>query len=233
MGCDIHLYVEVKKDGKWKSVDKWSWPYDEIKDVSHKDSYYNRRNYSLFAILADVRNGSGFAGIKTGDGFNIISEPKGVPHDISKEVLEICDFWNGDGHSHSWFTLKELIEFDWTQKTRRIGWVNSLSYVKWDKERDDSPGSFCGGVSGGSIRHLTEDEMNSHLNFIKNSFNLKHNWELIEYIENHEPLKGYYCQVEWEQTYYSCCSEFWSSTIPRLLALGNPEDVRIVFWFDN
>jgi hypothetical protein len=46
-------------------------------------------------------------------------------------------------------------------------------------------------------------------------------------------LQNTYCQVEWETPYYKAASDFWSSTIPKLLRLGKPEDVRIVFWFDN
>ena len=53
MGCDIHMMAKVQQDnGSWKNA-------GEID---------GNRNYDLFAILANVRNGHGFAGIKTGGG---------------------------------------------------------------------------------------------------------------------------------------------------------------------
>lgn len=98
MGCDIHTHVEIKKENKWLHIDEVPEEFD-------------RRNYSIFSILAGVRSS-----------FNIkpISEPKGIPEDISRETKENIEEWNGDGHSHSYLTLKELDTFDYTdyKKTR-------------------------------------------------------------------------------------------------------------------
>lgn len=52
---------------------------------------YHGRNYDVFAILADVRNGRGFAGIETGDGFVPIlgfgeAALRGLPDDLSPEL---------------------------------------------------------------------------------------------------------------------------------------------------
>ena len=69
MGCDIHLYVERKVPGiGWVSLEDPNEHYNGL----------TNRNYSIFAILANVRNGRGFAGIVTGTGFNPISEPRGL-----------------------------------------------------------------------------------------------------------------------------------------------------------
>lgn len=81
------------------------------------DWAYDGRNYNLFAMLADVRNGRGFAGVYTGEGFNPIADPKGAPSDMSSEIKSACEYWEGDGHSHSWFTVKELLDYDWEQDT--------------------------------------------------------------------------------------------------------------------
>ena len=92
MGCDIHTHVEIKKENKWIHI-------DEVPEE------FERRNYSTFSILAGVRSS-----------FNVkpISEPKGIPEDASKETKANIEEWNGDGHSHSYLTLKELDEFDLT-----------------------------------------------------------------------------------------------------------------------
>lgn len=39
--------------------------------------------------------------------------------------------------------------------------------------------------------------------------------------------------MDWSVHYYEVASDFLSETLPRLWRLGQPEDVRIVFWFDN
>ena len=48
-----------------------------------------------------------------------------------------------------------------------------------------------------------------------------------------EKMKGCFVKIEWEWPYYKSCRYFWSDVIPRLLRLGKPKNVRIVFWFDN
>ena len=118
MGCDIHMYAEVKKNNKWSKVgdvfeNMWYSKDRELSDWNKPltDTPYDGRNYDLFAILADVRNGHGFAGCVTGERFNPISEPKGLPDDVSKKIKKESDKWDGDGHSHSYFTVKELLDF--------------------------------------------------------------------------------------------------------------------------
>lgn len=96
MGCDIHSFAEVKENGSWKVVEDYR-PFQD-------------RNYQLFALLADVRNGSGFAGCDTGNHIEPISIPKGLPKDCSAKVQLNSDDWDIDGHSHSWLTLKELLD---------------------------------------------------------------------------------------------------------------------------
>ncbi len=118
MGCDIHFYVERKVDNVWCSADRWEPNPDADEEgqpsltITYSERFYSDRNYDLFSILADVRNGSGFAGCDTGDGFVPIDEPRGLPADVSEEVLADSISWNGDGHSHSWFTVAELFEYD-------------------------------------------------------------------------------------------------------------------------
>lgn len=114
MGTDIHLYTEVKKhiNGKemWVNCDLWEInPYYRYGDDEDKKydrelslvSLFGDRNYQVFGILADVR----------GTGNPIISEPKGLPNDVSDIVKEESDNWDSDGHSHSYLTLREMVEY--------------------------------------------------------------------------------------------------------------------------
>lgn len=78
MGCDIHFYVEKRINGIWQTADKWSADLDDDRPyVDYDDRFYRDRNYDLFGILADVRNGRGFAGVTTGEGFVPIAAPQG------------------------------------------------------------------------------------------------------------------------------------------------------------
>ena len=43
----------------------------------------------------------------------------------------------------------------------------------------------------------------------------------------------YYTTVQWEEPYRVSVRYFCDTTIPALQALGDPNDVRIIFWFDN
>jgi hypothetical protein len=112
MGCDIHLFTERKRsinnEQKWVNVDNWKLnPYYAEDDTDEECQYtlnsaYRHRNYALFSILANVRNDSEN---------KPISEPRGLPEDISEVVKSESDRWDGDGHSHSFFTMKELYEY--------------------------------------------------------------------------------------------------------------------------
>lgn len=111
MGCDIHLYVEVKSSGVWKSADIWQ--YDQDDDYWNipfeKQFYTGGRNYNLFSALCGVRSSSFY------NSPPIISDPKGYPLNISSEVQRMIDRWGTDGHSHNWNSLDELKSFDWSE----------------------------------------------------------------------------------------------------------------------
>jgi hypothetical protein len=83
MGCDIHMYAEVKINGVWHY-------YGPIE---------GQRRYGVFARMADVRNG--------GD-IEPVSQPRGVPDDASFMTKFHADYWSDDGHSHSWLSAAEV-----------------------------------------------------------------------------------------------------------------------------
>lgn len=240
MGCDIHLFVERRVEGTWVPADKWvPDPHKESKDknalmILCNDRYYNGRNYDLFAILADVRNGRGFAGIDTGDGFEPISDPRGLPSDVSTEVQSEFTRWGADGHTPSFHTVKDLLEYDWTQVTKLRGVVGAVEFYhwnRWNRGQGESPEGYCGSVGGASVLYLPADEMEKQIQDLEKQHPEKNVREMEKIIE--EKMENCFCKIEWEQPYYKTCRRFWSDTIPRLLRLGKPEDVRIVFFFDN
>lgn len=123
MGCDIHLFAEVKKTPnlfqklflrrkpKWESLEEWELDkdYEPPKHcaLGGTKTYTGGRNYNLFAALCGVRS-SHFHESRS------ISEPKGVPKDVSVFIRMEIEYWDTDGHSHSYNTLNELERFDWS-----------------------------------------------------------------------------------------------------------------------
>lgn len=235
MGCDIHLYVEVQRDGKWQSADKWTADEDEPgrKTVRYHDRLYTGRSYDTFAILANVRNGSGFAGCDTGDGFKPISEPRGLPADVSPEVAAESESWGPDGHSHSHLTVAELLAYDWTQETKKRGWVSGpefFEWSRWQRQQGEGPETYSGGVWGQSVQHVTAQEMERRVEDLLKTVPSDYQQRKTAVQTR---LADYHCCVEWGTPYYRQAQYFLAQVMPRLWRLGKPEDVRIVFWFDN
>lgn len=236
MGCDIHLRVERRVNGKWEPADKWvptKYPEEEGPSfvVDYDDRFYSGRNYNLFAILADVRNGRGFAGVKTSEGFVPICEPKGIPDDITDLVRADYESWGSDAHSASWHTVSDLMAYDWTQCTILRGCLDGWTYAQWcnyPRTQGESPKEWSGAVWGHTIVHLTDEEAKSKLEAITGGARV---WEFESQIR--DEFKDTYINCEWTQFYYECTGKFLQETMPKLWQLGNPEDVRIVFWFDN
>ena len=88
MGCDIHATIEVKK---YKEDNWWQ---GEVAGVDIDRSYW------LFSILAGVRGAE-----------KPISEPRGIPENASFEYKKELEKWEGDAHSISYVSFKELKEY--------------------------------------------------------------------------------------------------------------------------
>lgn len=224
MGCDIHLHIEIRKNGVWEHHN-WeselvTGHYEDGSKMLDYDKLFEHplyigRNYDLFAILANVRNGYGFAGCDTGNGFVPIAQPRGLPSDVTASVKKESDNWGCDGHSHSHFTLSELLAYDWKQSTVHRGYVGESEFKEW-REKGKSE-SWCGDVSGSRIAKVTNKEMA----------------RIVDGKQKRLPDKEYFTQVSWKEPYSESASHFVDKFIPEIQKLGNPDDVRIVFWFDN
>src|SRR4051812_37398365 len=121
MGCDIHGFVEVKKNGKWERMtDEVFNIEDTISGPTSEPFYW--RSYSTFAFLADVRNYSHVPAI---------APYRGLPEDseyLNEETEHSTGMGNyttcrkkeieedGNYHSCTWLLLKELSEFDYSQE---------------------------------------------------------------------------------------------------------------------
>lgn len=212
MGCDIHVMIEKvsKENGEWDTY------------LEGNESFYLHigRNYDLFAILADVRNGYGFGGSDTGDGFIPIADQRGVPADASDNYLEYVKEWELDGHSHSYLTVAELQNFDWEGKTtKHRGYLSQKSYRLYKKTGEIA--YVSADVGGDCIRKVSNGSMD----------------DILSHVLKKEKGAEYYTQIEWEETYKESCAYFVDKQLPELVKLAqdcncSTDDIRLVFFFD-
>lgn len=124
MGCDIHMCVEVIRNGKWVNADKWTpnkyyTPDEEDSSekptaIDYDNRVYTGRNYALFGILTGGQVRWGYDDVAGQVEYQLFDEPRGSPDDVdpitNADIGESSDY-----HSLSWLMLKELQEFNWDQ----------------------------------------------------------------------------------------------------------------------
>ncbi len=163
MGTDIHGVFQRhdKATGQWHDV---------------PSNYEQDRHYQLFAVLAGVRNGRGFAGVSTGEAVTPIAEPRGLPADFATEdemhplatlehmgpsrrkwheAHEKLEVWMGD-YSHSWLTGDEILA--WAKKAPvvvKTGVLDRDVYEAWDAT--SQPPSYCGGILGRDVVQINDN----------------------------------------------------------------------------
>lgn len=223
MGCDIHCFVEKQApDGTWFKLDGFvSDLYSETDKYFSSDEFRftdqptQTRNYTLFGLLADVRNGVGFAGCDIGDPVKPLAAPKGLPIDVSEEIeAEYLD-WGVDAHSCSYFTVQELLAYNPKEQTKtHRGWVDAKVYKQFLETGNPYPAS--GDVSGMLVKKTKPETI------------------LAE--QKADPGHNYYCQIQWQESMLDACPGFFQYTLPQLKERcenSDFSDVRIVFWFDS
>ena len=141
MGTDINGVFQSKdKDGQWHDI---------------ASNYKENRHYQLFAVLANVRNGYGFAGVRTGEPVAIISKPRGFPKDFPMDD-ESHSQWMGD-HSHSWLTGQEMLAwFETAPMVLKTGVLDRGTYDSWDGA--SVPDSYFGCLTWQGIVIVEDDE---------------------------------------------------------------------------
>ncbi len=134
MGCDIHIYEEGFKDGVWHLIKGDTNPnLDPDKD--EYEEFWEGRNYTLFGLIAGVRDSGARA-------FDAV----GFPDDAAPETKEAYSWWGGDCHTPSHLYFEELTDFvmnkrekytkfyypndDWVDWTFDIleEWVQQMGY---------------------------------------------------------------------------------------------------------
>lgn len=225
MGTDIHAVVQVQRDGRWENVPA-------------PDTLY-RRNYDLFAILGDVRNGRGFAGIRSGAGFRSIAPRRGLPPDFQgspcfegdcrhEEDDPTCLGWLGD-HSHSWVTLTELDAYPWDTATIKCGVLTEDEYLTWDRVTEPPIYRLDRAYTGGGPVNLYHQFTATEYDTLAAQGRLPPCPAGIpDWARPHIQVR-----VAWSESCAECVGSFYTDVLPWLHTLGAPDDVRIVFGFDS
>lgn len=248
MGTDIHMFCEVNKDGKWQFAEPEGAVCNECKGTgtlvygpeampqyrgqSHRCYWchgkgklktYDNRSYRVFAVLAGVRNGTGFAGVKTGESVVPIAEPRGFPEDLSKKGKA----WlkkNGGDHSDSWLTLAEIDTYMAnTPENRKFTGIIGFSQLPDFLENGGPPATWCGGVGGPGVM-VYDLAVAKHM--IENDPSLAAPTEVFGHKN--------YVQVEWHEPFKDSLDSGFFRYLDSLRPLAeDPANIRLIFNFDS
>lgn len=158
MGTDIHGgFIKLNKDGTKQPI-KTNWEMD--------------RDYTLFAILAGVRNGYGFAGCYRHEPVAPIAEGRGLPAWLSvceddNESPDVYNKWEKDtlgdwigDHSYTYMTLDEILSWEgWKEHILRGGVVD-IDHYKETVATKVEPKHWCGDIVGDRIKIHQWDNKN-------------------------------------------------------------------------
>lgn len=130
MGTDIHGTFQARGiDGAWADIET---------------KYGFDRHYMLFAWLADVRNGTGFAGVITHTPLIPLQVSRGIPRDD----IEREEYFFGD-HNKGWLGADEIIEGARTlPRIAKAGIISIEEFRAWDGAE---PAMYSGFISGPRI----------------------------------------------------------------------------------
>lgn len=196
MGCDIHTIIQVKKQNKWENL------------LNESIKEFEERNYSTFAVLANVRNSFQKKHF----------EVKGMPTDLENHYIklsdnedDVLDFDLEDYHSHNYITLKEFKEFDYTDYCELKGKLPKLFYDTFIK---------LGGVMPNGIKVITDIKPANFMEAMAFSFDP---YVIVSFADQSKkktdaPLLRGVNELE---------------KLAKKYEITNTEDIRIVFCFDN
>lgn len=142
MGTDIHGVWQKKTIQGWENIES---------------AYQQSRHYQLFAVLAGIRNGTGFAGVPTGQVITPISNPRGLPVDFQLNRTG----YMGD-HSYSWLSGEEMLHWFATAPiVIKTGVIDRQTYETWDKI--SRPSSYCGDIWGKFVVKINDNEVEKNI----------------------------------------------------------------------
>lgn len=225
MGCDIHIVIQRQIGETWQDVPWQRMPYNfpgapqEIDGIPVAPEVFTNRNYDLFGILANVRNGSGFAGIVMGTGWPSLAPGRGCPEGFDPEAQPPDPHYPDEGskfmggHSFTHVMLDELKSYDWDGVSSTLfGVISAKDYEKLPPGA--APASYSGDISGPGILQYDPDE------YLK----AKRSGMLAE-----RP----YVRVVWQESAREATYDWPGKVIPWLEGLADGAPLRLTLGFDS
>lgn len=232
MGCDIHLNAEIRRE-RWLTIPDpirkcWCRRAPERQAQAQgscgacegkglvRQEWYAGRHYTLFAVLADVRNGGVLSPIVS---------PRGLPKDVCKRSHHAI---HGGDHSHSWLTLEEIVDWPgWdAQQLETRNWLTPEGYAALLKER-------AGALPVGSVyEHRPRSEDGPH------PWITLTNTEMESVVESGVMLPFHRTEAMIQVPIRRICKGFFQQTVRPLREIARKRGVplshiRLVFSFDN
>ena len=223
MGCDIHIVIQRFEDGAWREVVWQSEPYDfegapkAVEGVPIAPDVFDGRNYDLFGILANVRNGIGFAGSQMGEGWPSIAAGRGWPADFDLRHITPDPQYREESrylgdHSFTWLTLEELKDYRWDATE---SWLYGVVPAdEYDRLAGAPPEIYCGGVMGPGIKTYEPDEYKA----------ARETGTLVE-----RP----HVRMGWPMTARAATGDWPGQVIPWLETLADGKQLRLILGFDS
>ena len=83
MGTDIHTWIQIKKNGKWETLNLYieKKKDNDTKEYERAYTLVENRNYGLFGKLAGLRTWE-----------DAIVPPRGWPDDITEDIQEATEY---------------------------------------------------------------------------------------------------------------------------------------------
>lgn len=168
--------------------------YGRLRYKNYKNEYeyvelppaLEMRHYDFFTIIADVRNGYGFAETLT----TPITSKRGLLDESIDSYGDTPDgFWYGD-HSHTHVTLQDLLDTNLHYQTViRRGYIKLEDFLSL--KDGESPTSWNGDVCGQTVRKISSAEPHTLEPEEGISYYVYYEWEDQPFIEKIEQLKSW------------------------------------------
>ena len=216
--------------------------------------------------------------------YDPIDEPRGIPQDATDEYKKLAAT---EVHTHSWYTLKELLNFNWQKPASKPQYAVSLYDMDvWSRKKGGQIGRRASHSPPGILDEYRErwydsgnqrGFFNAHprpllphhkrkpmpkrisfadlqkrfiehgphaASFFEVGVQPEYNDGMYDWVPNregwdtyhknaHPKLRDVFANVSWYETYEYVAQRFVHKTIPAMQELGEPNNVRILFFFDS